>query len=96
MSEITPEIVKKIAKLAHITITADEIPVYAQKIDSILAWVNQLNQVDVSDVAPSAGGIDMPLSLRADVVSDGGYPAEIVKNAPISDEHFFAVPKVVE
>lgn len=96
MSEITADVVKKIAKLSRIRIEESEISGFAQKLDGILSWVAGLNAVNIDNVIPCSGGIDMPLKKREDVISDGGYPDEIVKNAPVKDEHFFCVPKVVE
>jgi len=96
MSEITSDVVKKIAKLSRIRIDENEIEGVAQKISGIVSWVAQLDKVNIENIAPSAGGIDMPLKKRQDVISDGGYPNEIVKNAPVKDENFFCVPKVVE
>ena len=96
MSDITIDTVKKIAKLSRLRLHDDELPIYAEKLTSILSWADQLSAVNVDGIVPSSGGISMPLKMRDDVVSDGGYPDAIVKNAPVKDEHFFCVPKVIE
>lgn len=96
MSKITVDTVKKISSLAHIKIDDAHLNHVAQELDSIVNWVEKLNQIDVSNVQPLTGGIDMALSLREDQINDGGYPDKIVKNAPSPDEFFFTVPKVVE
>ena len=96
MSDITNDTVKKIAVLSRIHIEEDEIAPTAEQLDNILNWVEQLGSVDVEGVKPSSGGIEMPLKMRNDDITDGEYADKIVKNAPISDGHFFCVPKVVE
>lgn len=96
MSEITIDTVKKIAKLSRLRLDADELSIYAEKLTKTLSWADQLAVVNIEGVMPSSGGISMPLKMRDDVVSDGGYPDAIVKNAPVKDEHFFCVPKVIE
>ena len=68
----------------------------AQELNAILAFVEQLSEVDVEGVEPMTSVIPMDLKKRADVVTDGGIPDDIVKNAPMTEEHFFVVPKVVE
>jgi aspartyl-tRNA(Asn)/glutamyl-tRNA(Gln) amidotransferase subunit C len=58
--------------------------------------VEQLSEVDVEGVEPMTSVIPMDMKKRADMVTDGGIPDDIVKNAPMAEEHFFVVPKVVE
>ena len=96
MSDITHDTVKKIAVLSRIHIEEKEIAPTAAQLDSILNWVEQLGSVNIDGIAPSSGGIEMPLKMRDDKITDGEYADKIVKNAPISDGHFFCVPKVVE
>jgi aspartyl-tRNA(Asn)/glutamyl-tRNA(Gln) amidotransferase subunit C len=65
-------------------------------LNGILNWIEQLNEVDVTGVAPLTGAVGMALAMRPDVVTDGGYPDKILSNAPERIGNFFAVPKVVE
>jgi aspartyl-tRNA(Asn)/glutamyl-tRNA(Gln) amidotransferase subunit C len=88
--------VKRIARLARIRIGDNEVQVYAGELNAILGFVEQLNEVDVSGVEPMTSVTPMALRQREDKVSDGGYPEKIVANAPLSEDDFFAVPKVVE
>jgi aspartyl-tRNA(Asn)/glutamyl-tRNA(Gln) amidotransferase subunit C len=88
--------VKRIARLARIRIGDNEVQVYAGELNAILGFVEQLNEVDVSGVEPMTSVTPMALRQREDKVSDGGYPEKIVANAPLSEDNFFAVPKVVE
>ena len=88
--------VHRIAKLARIAITDEEAGRLEKELSGILDWVKQLNEVDTSNAEPMTRVTPMQLKRRADVVNDGEMADAIVKNAPISAEHFFLVPKVVE
>ncbi|RUT32930.1 Asp-tRNA(Asn)/Glu-tRNA(Gln) amidotransferase subunit GatC [Arsenicitalea aurantiaca] len=88
--------VKKIARLARIRITDDEVAGYESELNAMLGFVEQLNEVDVDGVEPMTSVTPMVLRRREDVVTDGGYPEKIVANAPLSEDNFFMVPKVVE
>jgi aspartyl-tRNA(Asn)/glutamyl-tRNA(Gln) amidotransferase subunit C len=88
--------VRRIAHLARIGVEETELEHLAGELNSILAWVEQLNELDTEAVEPMASVHDEVLTAREDRVTDGGYPDDIVANAPASAGHFFAVPKVVE
>jgi aspartyl-tRNA(Asn)/glutamyl-tRNA(Gln) amidotransferase subunit C len=93
---IDVKIVAKIANLARLKIPADEQAHVAGELNQILAWVEQLNEVDVTNVEPLANVNDASLRMRPDVINDGGHPEDILANAPASTADFFTVPKVVE
>lgn len=88
--------VKRIGRLARIRIEEAEVASYQAEINAILGFVEQLGEVDVTGVEPMTSVTPMQLRRRDDVVSDGNYAAEIVKNAPLTEDNFFMVPKVVE
>ncbi|CAH1669751.1 MAG: Asp-tRNA(Asn)/Glu-tRNA(Gln) amidotransferase subunit GatC [Chelatococcus sp.] len=88
--------VRRIAHLARIAVTDEDIPHLQGELNAILAFVEELDQVDVTGVEPMTSVTPMALAQREDVVSDGGYPDLIVANAPMTEDHFFMVPKVVE
>lgn len=88
--------VKRIGRLARIRIEEGEVETYQEELNVILGFVAQLGEVDVSGVEPMTSVIPMRLRRRDDKVTDGGYPAKIVANAPLSEDDFFMVPKVVE
>jgi aspartyl-tRNA(Asn)/glutamyl-tRNA(Gln) amidotransferase subunit C len=88
--------VKRIARLARIKVEEKDIPRLEGELNSILHWVEQLNAVDVSGVEPMTSVVAMKMKKRQDEVTDGNYPADIVRNAPASEDDFFLVPKVVE
>jgi aspartyl-tRNA(Asn)/glutamyl-tRNA(Gln) amidotransferase subunit C len=88
--------VRRIAHLARIAVAEDEIEHLRGEINAILAFVEQLKEVDVEGVEPMTSVTPMKLKLREDFVTDGGDPAKVLANAPLSEEGFFLVPKVVE
>ena len=88
--------VRRIASLARIRVEDHEVEALCHELNGILGWIEQLNEVDVTDVAPLTGGINMAMALRPDVVTDGGYPDKVLSNAPERIGDFYAVPKVVE
>lgn len=88
--------VKRVARLARIAVTEEEATQMAGELNVILGFVEQLGEVDVSGIEPMTSVMPMAMRQRADVVTDGGKAADIVANAPASEENFFLVPKVVE
>ncbi|MBU1307263.1 MAG: Asp-tRNA(Asn)/Glu-tRNA(Gln) amidotransferase subunit GatC [Alphaproteobacteria bacterium] len=88
--------VKRIGRLARIRIEENEVAGYQEEINAILGFIEQLGEVDVAGVEPMTSVMPMTLRLRNDVVSDGNYPEQIVANAPLSEDNFFMVPKVIE
>ena len=88
--------VRRIANLARIAVAEDEIEHLQGELNSILAFVEQLSEVDVGGVEPMTSVTPMAMKKREDKVTDGGIPDDIVKNAPATQDHFFLVPKVVE
>jgi len=88
--------VRRIAHLARIKVEDEEVPHLQNELNAILAFVEDLTKVDVTNVEPMTSVIPMPMKKRHDVVNDGSMPDAIVKNAPVSEDNFFMVPKVVE
>ena len=88
--------VKRIGRLARIRIEEDEVGRYQEELNAILGFVEQMGEVDVSGVEPMTSVTPMQLRRRDDVVTDGGYPDRVVANAPLTEDNFFMVPKVVE
>jgi aspartyl-tRNA(Asn)/glutamyl-tRNA(Gln) amidotransferase subunit C len=88
--------VRHIARLARIKVTDEEAKNLESELSAILTWVEQLSEVDTADVLPRASVVEMSMKKRRDRVTDGGYPEDIVRNAPQADKNYFVVPKVVE
>jgi aspartyl-tRNA(Asn)/glutamyl-tRNA(Gln) amidotransferase subunit C len=93
---VDQETVRRIARLARIAVAEEDVPHLQGELNAILAFVEQLNEVDVEGVEPMTSVTPMAMKKRQDVVTDGGYPQAIVKNAPATEDGFFLVPKVVE
>jgi aspartyl-tRNA(Asn)/glutamyl-tRNA(Gln) amidotransferase subunit C len=88
--------VRRIAHLARIAVAEDEVEHLRRELNAILAFVEQLSEVDVEGVEPMTSMIPMAMKKRPDEVIDGGIPDDILKNAPAAQDGFFVVPKVVE
>jgi aspartyl-tRNA(Asn)/glutamyl-tRNA(Gln) amidotransferase subunit C len=88
--------VRKVARLARLNEPEARLEPLARELNGIIAWVEMLGEVDVEGVEPMASAVDLKLPLREDVVTEGGDPARILANAPLSRDNFFVVPKVVE
>lgn len=88
--------VRRIARLARIAVTDDEVPHLQAELNAMLAFVEELSNVDVTDVEPMTSVIPMRLPLRTDEVTDHAGAAIVTENAPERDDHFFVVPKVIE
>ena len=88
--------VLRIAHLARIAVADGEVEHLRGELNAILAFVEQLSEVDVEGVEPMTSVIPMEMKKRPDEVTDGGIPDDIIKNAPAAEDGFFVVPKVVE
>lgn len=94
--QVDEQTVRRIARLARIKITDEEAKSLEGELTGILNWVEQLGEVDTADVAPMTRVVAQTLKMREDRVTDGEIADDIVKNAPVVDDHYFVVPKVVE
>lgn len=88
--------VKRVAHLARIAIHDNEVQRMTKELNAILGFVEQLNEVDVSSVEPLTSVIPMTLRTREDNITDGNKAADIVANAPVTEDNFFLVSKIVE
>ncbi len=88
--------VRRIATLARIEVQDADLETVAEQLSGILNWIEQLKEVDTSNVAPMTGGTDLKLQWRKDVVNDGDKADKVLANAPEGHDGFFGVPKVVE
>jgi aspartyl-tRNA(Asn)/glutamyl-tRNA(Gln) amidotransferase subunit C len=93
---VDADTVRRIAHLARIAVAESEVAHLQGEINAILAFVEQLSEVNVDGVEPMTSVIPMSLKKRADVVTDGDNPDAVLANAPAREDHFFLVPKVVE
>jgi aspartyl-tRNA(Asn)/glutamyl-tRNA(Gln) amidotransferase subunit C len=88
--------VRRVARLARIKVSDEEASQMTNELNSILGFVAQLDEVDVSGVEPMTSVVSVTMKRRPDIVTDGGDAHRVTANAPMTDDDFFLVPKVVE
>ncbi len=88
--------VRRVAKLARIKVKEENVERLAGELNSILHWIEQLNEVNVEGVEPMTSVVTVKMKKRADVVTDGSNPHDVVENAPAAEDDYFLVPKVIE
>jgi aspartyl-tRNA(Asn)/glutamyl-tRNA(Gln) amidotransferase subunit C len=93
---VDKDTVRRIARLARIALPEERVAPMEGELNGILKWVEQLNEVDIAGVEPMTSVVAHKLRMRDDVVTDGDKADAITANAPLSEDHFFLVPKVVE
>jgi aspartyl-tRNA(Asn)/glutamyl-tRNA(Gln) amidotransferase subunit C len=93
---VDADTVRRIAHLARIAVAEDEVDHLRDEINVVLAFVEQLSEVNVDGVEPMTSVTPMAMKKRADVVTDGNDAAAVLQNAPANEDNFFLVPKVVE
>jgi len=93
---VDAETVRRVAHLARVAVADDEVEHLRGELNAILAFVEQLTEVDVSGVEPMTSVTPMAAKMRKDEVTDGDIADAILANAPAREDHFFVVPKVVE
>jgi aspartyl-tRNA(Asn)/glutamyl-tRNA(Gln) amidotransferase subunit C len=93
---VDKDTVRRIARLARLALEEERVEPMVQELNGILAWVEQLKEVDVTGIAPMTSVVEQRLKMRDDVVADGGNADALMANAPGGEDHFFVVPKVVE
>jgi aspartyl-tRNA(Asn)/glutamyl-tRNA(Gln) amidotransferase subunit C len=88
--------VRRVARLARIAVADHEVPKLATELGAILAFVEELSELNVEGVPPMTSVIPTALTLREDIVNDGEDAEKVLANAPAREADFFVVPKVVE
>ena len=93
---VDKDTVRRIARLARLALEEERVEPMVQELNGILAWVEQLKEVNIEGVAPLTSVVEQRLKMREDIVTDGGNADALMINAPGGEDHFFVVPKVVE
>jgi aspartyl-tRNA(Asn)/glutamyl-tRNA(Gln) amidotransferase subunit C len=93
---VTKDDVRKVARLSRIAVDEAHLDELAGELNTILGWIDQLNEVDIEGVEPMTSVVETKLPMREDVVTDGNIPDQILANAPRTEDGFFVVPKSVE
>ena len=94
--EVDEATVRRIARLARIEVTDEEAKNLKGELSGILQWVEQLGEVDTDNVEPMTRVVPIKLKQREDIVTDGEKADDVVANAPMTQDHFYVVPTVVE
>jgi len=93
---VDAETVRRVAHLARIAVAEEELAPLQSELNAILAFFAELEEVNVDNVEPMTSVMPMAMKMRRDEVTDGGIADAIMQNAPVREDHFFLVPKVVE
>ncbi|MEO0544217.1 MAG: Asp-tRNA(Asn)/Glu-tRNA(Gln) amidotransferase subunit GatC [Pseudomonadota bacterium] len=93
---VDTDTVKRVARLARIAVSDEHAEQLKGELNTILGFVEQLNEVDIEGVEPMTAVVAVDMKKRIDDVSDGSKADDITANAPASEDGFFMVPKVVE
>ena len=93
---VDTDTVRRIARLARLAVADEMLAPMAKELNIILAWAEQLNEVDTSAVEPMTSAVQTTLKKRADIVTDGHVQEAVLRNAPLAEHGFFVVPKIVE
>ena len=94
--KITLEEVRRVALLARLQLTAEEENSLTGQLDKILQYVEQLNQLDTSQIEPFTHAVQIVNAFRNDEITNDPRPADLLANAPQKDQAFFKVPKIIE
>lgn len=94
-TKITKKEVLKIASLAKLSLSEGEIEMYTNQMNDILAYMDQLNELDTDDIEPLSHVLDLTNVTRADEEKPSLDRADVLKNAPETDGEYFIVPKVI-
>ena len=93
---VDADTVRRVAHLARIAVADDEVEHLRGELNAMLAFVEQLSEVDIAGVEPMTSVMPMAMRMRKDEITDGGIADAVMANAPAREDHFFLVPKVVE
>ena len=93
---VDADTVRRIAHLARVAVPESDVEHLRGELNAILAFVEQLQEVNIDGIEPMTSVTPMAMKKRADAVTDGSIADDIVKNAPQSHDNFFLVPKVIE
>ena len=93
---VTPADIEKVAKLARIGLSGNEIDPLTQRLNSVLTLIDQLQSIDTDGLEPMANPFDASQRLREDKVTEGNLRDEFQSIAPATEQGLYLVPKVVE
>tara|TARA_Y100001968_G_C19355842_1_gene717126 strand:- start:216 stop:503 length:288 start_codon:yes stop_codon:yes gene_type:complete len=95
MTEISPEDVRKVAKLARLELPDDQIETYTAQIEEILSYIDQLQEIDTQNISPTTRALEVVNAMREDFVEVNCSREDILNQAPQREGDFFRVPKIL-
>lgn len=93
---VDKDTVRHVAHLARIRLSEADVAKLEGELNLILNWIEQLGEINTDGVAPMTSAVEIAMKKRVDEITDGNIADEVIKNAPLSEDHYFMVPKVVE
>lgn len=94
--KLDPDAVRHVAHLARLSMSEEEVAAYAEQLSEVLGYIDKLNELDTSEVEPTAHPLPVANVFRADEIRPHWGPAEALANAPDKEATFFRVPKVLD
>ncbi len=88
--------VQKVAKLARLELTDEEVTEFTSQLEAILEYIQKINELDTQNVEPLAHCLPVSNVLREDCVRESIGTEKVLANAPDHDEMFFIVPKILD
>tara|TARA_Y100001968_G_scaffold314073_1_gene339003 strand:+ start:270 stop:557 length:288 start_codon:yes stop_codon:yes gene_type:complete len=95
MTKISSSDVRKVAKLARLELSEDQIETYTAQLEEILSYVDQLQEIDTQNIPPTTRAVEVINATREDLVELNGSREEILNQAPDREGDFFRVPKII-
>ena len=92
---VSPQDVEKVALLARLTISESDLPEVTERFARVLDLVDELNTIDTQDVVPMSNPHDMEQRLRPDAVTRSNEREALMASAPLQEQGYFLVPKVI-
>jgi aspartyl-tRNA(Asn)/glutamyl-tRNA(Gln) amidotransferase subunit C len=94
--KLTRDEVLKVARLARLRLSDAELDDYTEKLGSVLAYVESLNEIDTEDIEPMVHAAELSNVFRADEVALSLSREAALSNAPKTDGQFFLVPQILD
>ncbi len=95
MTKISSSDVRKVAKLARLELPEHQIETYTSQIEEILTYVDQLQEIDTTNIPPTTRAVEVVNAMREDSVKVNCSREEILNQAPHREGDFFRVPKIL-
>ena len=93
---VSPQDVEKVALLARLTISESDLPEVTERFARVLGLVDELNTIDTQDIVPMSNPHDMEQRLRPDAVTRSNEREALMASAPVQEQGYFLVPKVID